>query len=308
MKEVEGSITPCEKSFLLHYFETNLSEKIFAVSWFYDDTNLIVASTPRCLKLTDIRERSGFQASISVPTPQFGVCTEPTVGSHVIPEIWFSVFDRRYTAQSVAQIRVGMDNQNVNKLAWRKPRNKAFSMACVNKDSANFVELVISPRTFNSEVVEKQGYITDHLRQAIDNRQYQYAPLIHSVAGFNKVLSFDWHPNYTNKVALLLSSSTHQGTTKSIQIIKLVHDASSTINCNGEITFTASPYLEIARKISHATPITQQQTQARCKFVELASYFDQPDQSVLMKARINQGYGYGILPTRYIQSLRALEM
>uniref|UniRef100_A0A915EHD8 GATOR complex protein MIO zinc-ribbon like domain-containing protein n=1 Tax=Ditylenchus dipsaci TaxID=166011 RepID=A0A915EHD8_9BILA len=49
----------------------------------------------------------------------------------------------------------------------------------------------------------------------------------------------------------------------------------------------------MARKISHATPITQQQTQARCKFVELASYFDQPDQSVLMKARINQGYGYG---------------
>uniref|UniRef100_A0A915EE32 Uncharacterized protein n=1 Tax=Ditylenchus dipsaci TaxID=166011 RepID=A0A915EE32_9BILA len=64
-------------------------------------------------------------------------------------------------------------------------------MACVNKDSANFVELAIP-----------------------------ICPTDPLGGWFQKVLSFDWHPNYTNKVALLLSSSTHQGTTKSIQIIK----------------------------------------------------------------------------------------
>uniref|UniRef100_A0A915EFM5 Uncharacterized protein n=1 Tax=Ditylenchus dipsaci TaxID=166011 RepID=A0A915EFM5_9BILA len=47
-------------------FETNLSEKIFAVSWFYDDTN-------DCCELTDIRERSGF--------PSFHQCSHTTIWS-----------------------------------------------------------------------------------------------------------------------------------------------------------------------------------------------------------------------------------
>lgn len=73
---------------------------------FRDDPNLIVVSTPRCLRLADVRERNGFQTTVSVQSAQLGVCTEPNMGYRIAchSRNTVFVFDRRFISLPIHEV------------------------------------------------------------------------------------------------------------------------------------------------------------------------------------------------------------
>ncbi|KAI1731887.1 zinc-ribbon like family domain-containing protein [Ditylenchus destructor] len=236
--------------------------------------------------------KSGFQIVVNVTSPQFGITSEPTVGylfaCHSRNTV--SVFDRRLPTHPIHEILVGSDTQIINKLTWR--RNRPFHMTCVNKDSSNLVCLPISPKS--ASYLEKNGLNSEAVRQNIEivAREFSYVPLYYSTPDCNKVVSFDWHPQSMNRIALLVGSTTQQPPTKNIQIVQISHNADSSISANGDIAFSHSNSLDIAEKVP---PKESGRISAKHNFAELSTYFDQPDLAVTMKKRIKRGYGYAVV-------------
>ncbi|KAI1725395.1 zinc-ribbon like family domain-containing protein [Ditylenchus destructor] len=265
---------------------------ISCLAWHPGDNTRLSVSSSRCLRFTDLRERSGFQTTVNVASPQFGITSEPTVGylfaCHSRSTV--SVFDRRLLTFPIHEIRVGLDTQIINKLTWR--RNRPFHITCVNKDSANLICLPISPKSAN--YLEKNGLNSEAVRQNIEivAREFSYVPLYYSTPDCNKVVSFDWHPQGIDRIALLVGSTTQQSPTKNIQIVQISHSADSSISANGDIAFSHSNSLNIAEKVS---PMESGRLSAKHNFAELSSYFDQPDLAIIMKKRIKRGYGYAII-------------